>query len=145
MKASAKNLLSIIKEPKQFIIPIYQRTYSWQFKQCELLLNDIQASQSEQGHFIGSIVYFQPDIHTIAEINKYLVIDGQQRLTTITLLIAAIVKFIEENPDCAVDTTAKKLKNYYLFNAEEEDNDLYFKLGMENRIVPPYDHWHLLK
>ena len=134
MKASAKNLLSIIKEPKQFIIPIYQRTYSWQFKQCELLLKDIQeASQSEQGHFIGSIVYFQPDIHTIAEINKYLVIDGQQRLTTITLLIAAIVKFIEENPDCAVDTTAKKLKNYYLFNAEEEDNDLYLKLLLTRR------------
>lgn len=109
MKASAKNLLSIIKEPKQFIIPIYQRTYSWQFKQCALLLKDIQAaSNSEQGHFIGSIVYFQPDIHTIAEINKYLVIDGQQRLTTITLLIAAIVKFIEKNPDCEVDTTDRK-------------------------------------
>ncbi len=133
MKASAKNLLSIIKEPKQFIIPIYQRTYSWQFKQCALLLKDIQAaSTSEQGHFIGSIVYFQPDIHTIAEINKYLVIDGQQRLTTITLLIVAIVKFIEENPDCEVETTAKKLKNYYLFNAEE-DNDLYFKLLLTRR------------
>ncbi len=133
MKASAKNLLSIIKEPKQFIIPIYQRTYSWQFKQCALLLKDIkEASKSEQGHFIGSIVYFQPDIHTIAEINKYLVIDGQQRLTTITLLIAALVKFIEKNPDCVVDTTAKKLKNYYLFNAEE-DNDLYFKLLLTRR------------
>lgn len=133
MKASAKNLLSIIKEPKQFIIPIYQRTYSWQFKQCALLLKDIQeASKFEQGHFIGSIVYFQPDIHTIAEINKYLVIDGQQRLTTISLLIAALVKFIEENPDCEVDTTAKKLKNYYLFNAEE-DNDLYFKLLLTRR------------
>jgi len=133
MKATAKNLLSIIKEPKQFIIPIYQRTYSWQFKQCALLFKDIQAaSKSEQGHFIGSIVYFQPDIHTIAEINKYLVIDGQQRLTTITLLIASLVKFIENNPDCAVDTTAKKLKNYYLFNAEE-DNDLYFKLLLTRR------------
>lgn len=133
MKASAKNLLSIVKEPKQFIIPIYQRTYSWQFKQCTLLLKDIKAaSSSEQGHFIGSIVYFQPDIQTIAEINKYLVIDGQQRLTTITLLIAAMVKFIEENPECSIETTAKKLKNYYLFNAEEE-NDLYFKLLLTRR------------
>ena len=133
MKASAKNLLSIIKEPKQFIIPIYQRTYSWHFKQCALLLKDIQeASKSEQGHFIGSVVYFQPDIHTISEINKFLVIDGQQRLTTITLLISAIVKFIEKNPDCGIDTTAKKLKNYYLFNAEE-DNDLYFKLLLTRR------------
>jgi len=133
MKASAKNLLSIIKEPKQFIIPIYQRTYSWHYKHCALLLNDIQeASKSEKGHFIGSIVYFQPDIHTLAEINKYLVIDGQQRITTITLLIAALVKFIENNPECEVDTTAKKLRNYYLFNAEE-DNDLYFKLLLTKR------------
>lgn len=128
MKATAKNLLSIIKEPKQFIIPIYQRTYSWQHKHCVLLLKDIQAAAaSEKGHFIGSIVYFQPDIHTIAEINKYLVIDGQQRLTTISLIIAALVKFINNNPDCKVETTAKKLNNYYLFNAEE-NNELYYKL-----------------
>ena len=129
MEASVKNLLSIISVPKQFIIPIYQRTYSWQYKQCELLLKDIQEpSKSEQGHFIGSIVYFRPGTDTIAAIKEYLVIDGQQRLTTITLLIAALVKFIENNPDCKVDTTAQRLKNYYLFNAEEEDNDLYYKL-----------------
>jgi len=128
MKASAVNFLSIIKEPKQFNIPIYQRTYSWKKKQCQILLKDIlSASDSEHGHFIGSIVYFQPDIHAIAEINKYLVIDGQQRLTTITLLIFALVKFIEANPDTDIESTAKKLKNYYLFNAEEED-ELYFKL-----------------
>lgn len=128
MIASAKNLLSIIKEPKQFVIPIYQRTYSWQIKQCDLLFNDIlEAADAEQGHFVGSIVYFQPDIHSIAEIDKYLVIDGQQRLTTITLLILALVRFIEKNPDCEIETTAKKLKNYYLFNSEE-DNDLYYKL-----------------
>jgi uncharacterized protein with ParB-like and HNH nuclease domain len=133
MKASAKNLLSIIKEPKQFVIPIYQRTYSWQPKQCVQLLKDIQAAaNSEQGHFVGSIVYFQPNIHTIAEIHEYLVIDGQQRLTTITLLIAALVKFIEENPDANIGTTAKKLKNYYLFNAEEE-SDLYYKLLLTRR------------
>ncbi len=134
MKASVKNLLSIIGAPKQFIIPIYQRTYSWQHKQCDLLLEDIQkvAKSDEQGHFIGSIVYFEPDVHTISEISKYLVIDGQQRLTTITLLIAALVKFIENNPDCEIDTTAKKLSNYYLFNAEE-DNDLYYKLLLTRR------------
>jgi uncharacterized protein with ParB-like and HNH nuclease domain/predicted transport protein len=133
MKASAKNLLSIVKEPKQFIIPIYQRTYSWKATQCKQILKDIiSASDSDYGHFIGSIVYFQPDINAIAEINKYLVIDGQQRLTTITLLIAALVKYIEDNPDSNIDTTAKKLKNYYLFNAEEE-TELYYKLLLTRR------------
>jgi len=133
MKASAKKLLSIIKEPKQFVIPIYQRTYSWQSKQCVQMLKDIKAaSDATQGHFIGSIVYFQPNIHTIAEIHQYMVIDGQQRLTTITLLIAALVKFIIENPETDIGTTAKKLKNYYLFNAEEE-SDLYYKLLLTKR------------
>ncbi|AWV98483.1 DUF262 and DUF1524 domain-containing protein [Arcticibacterium luteifluviistationis] len=133
MKASAKNLLSIIKEPKQFVIPIYQRTYSWQPKQCVQILKDIKAAaDSEQGHFIGSIVYFQPDIHTIAEIHKYLVIDGQQRLTTITLLIAALVKFLEDNSNTDIGTTPKKLNNYYLFNTEEED-ELYYKLLLTKR------------
>ena len=41
MKASSNNLLSIIKGPRQFVIPIYQRTYSWQLVQCNQLLNDI--------------------------------------------------------------------------------------------------------
>ncbi len=133
MKASAKNLLAIIKEPKQFVIPIYQRTYSWQYKQCVQLLKDIQnTADSDKGHFVGSVVYFQPDIHTIAEIHKYLVIDGQQRLTTITLIIAALVKFLDKNPNAEIETTSKKLKNYYLFNAEEE-TELYYKLLLTRR------------
>ena len=62
MKASSNNLLSIIKGPRQFVIPIYQRTYSWQLVQCNQLLNDILRISNDsavQGHFIGSIVYFQ--------------------------------------------------------------------------------------
>ena len=139
MKASAKNLLTIIKEPKQFVIPIYQRTYSWQIKQCNQLLLDILdiEKNGDQGHFIGSIVYFQPSIHTIAEIPEYMVIDGQQRLTTVSLLIAAIAKFLEDNPSVSIDTTVKKLQNYYLFNAEEENN-LYFKLLLTRRDKDTY-------
>ncbi len=100
-----------------------------------MLLKDIEeAAKSEQSHFVGSIVYFQPDTHARSQIDKYLVIDGQQRLTTITLLIAALVRFIEENPGCESGTTATKLKNYYLFNAEEEKGgDRYYKLLLTKR------------
>jgi len=138
MKASSANLLSLIKGPKQFVIPIYQRTYSWHQVQCEQLFKDIlrisdhSSDQTEnQGHFIGSVVYFQESIHTVSDAPRLLVIDGQQRLTTITLLIHTLAEFVGEHPDL-LETNATKLKNYYLFNAEE-DNDLRFKLLLTRR------------
>jgi uncharacterized protein with ParB-like and HNH nuclease domain/predicted transport protein len=134
MKASSANLLSIIKGPKQFVIPIYQRTYSWHKSQCEQLFKDIlRISQIDNihGHFVGSVVYFQESIHTMTDVPKLLVIDGQQRLTTISLLIAALAEFIKEN-DTKIDTNATKLQNYYLFNAEEE-GELRFKLLLTRR------------
>ena len=75
MKASSANLLSLINGPKQFVIPIYQRTYSWHQVQCEQLFKDIlriSDNSSElaesQGHFIGSVVYFQESIHTVSDV-----------------------------------------------------------------------------
>lgn len=129
MKASSANLLSVIKGPKQFVIPIYQRTYSWHQSQCEQLFEDVvRISQSENihGHFLGSVVYFQESIHTVSDVPKLLVIDGQQRLTTITLLISALAEFIKDN-EVDIETNVTKLQNYYLFNAEE-DGELRYKL-----------------
>lgn len=129
MKASSANLLTVIKGPKQFVIPIYQRTYSWQLAQCDKLLKDIiriSKNDNLQGHFLGSIVYFQEDIHTISDVPKLLVIDGQQRLTTVSLLILALAHFLKNNP-VELDTNANKLFNYYLLNSDE-DNDLRYKL-----------------
>lgn len=129
MKASSANLLSVIKGPKQFIIPIYQRTYSWQKDQCNQLFSDILRIGRDTAttvHFVGSIVYFQESIHNVCDVPKLLVIDGQQRLTTVTLLIAALAEFIRDS-SVEIDTTATKLQNYYLFNAEEE-SELRYKL-----------------
>ncbi|WJK01955.1 DUF262 and DUF1524 domain-containing protein [Elizabethkingia anophelis] len=105
------------------------RTYSWQLSQCNQLLSDIiRISQDDnlQGHFLGSIVYFQEDITTISDVPKLLVIDGQQRLTTVSILIMALAHFSKNN-EIEIDTNATKLFNYYLLNAEEE-NDLRYKL-----------------
>jgi uncharacterized protein with ParB-like and HNH nuclease domain len=105
MKAASANLLSIIKGPKQFVIPIYQRTYSWHQVQCEQFFQDIlrindnqQALADSQRHFLGSVVYFQESIHTAADVLRLLVIDGEQRLTTNTLLITALAEFISRHP-----------------------------------------------
>ncbi len=136
MKAASANLLSLIKGPKQFVIPIYQRTYSWHQAQCEQLFKDILRISSDdqslaQGHFVGSVVYFQESVHTVSDVPKLLVIDGQQRLTTVTLLIAALAQFVKTNePD--IKTNATKLQNYYLFNAEE-DGDLHYKMLLTRR------------
>jgi uncharacterized protein with ParB-like and HNH nuclease domain len=73
MKASSANLLSIIKGPKQFVIPIYQRTYSWHQAQCEQLFKDIiSISQNDNihGHFVGSVVYFQQSNHIVADVKN---------------------------------------------------------------------------
>ena len=152
MKATSANLLSIIKGPRQFIIPIYQRTYSWLLPQCNKLFNDIlkiSSNESMQGHFIGSVVYFQESIHTVSDVPKLLVIDGQQRLTTVTLIVIALAEFIRDN-DVEIDTTFTKLQNYYLLNAEE-DSELRYKLlltkrdketliNLINGIEPAEDH-----
>ncbi|MBL7886570.1 MAG: DUF262 domain-containing protein [Flavobacterium sp.] len=134
MKATSANLLTVIKGPKQFVIPIYQRTYSWLIPQCNKLFNDIlkvSTDENLQGHFIGSVVYFQESIHTVSDVPKLLVIDGQQRLTTVSLLIIALAEFIKEN-EVSIDTNFTKLQNYYLLNSEEE-NELRYKLLLTRR------------
>ncbi|SEJ41690.1 Predicted transport protein [Dyadobacter koreensis] len=134
MKASSANLLTVIKGPKQFVIPIYQRTYSWQISQCNKLLNDIlkvSADPTLPGHFIGSVVYFQESIHTVSDVPRLLVIDGQQRITTVSLLIAALADFMKKH-ESSLDTNFSKLQNYYLLNPEE-DGDLKYKLLLTKR------------
>jgi uncharacterized protein with ParB-like and HNH nuclease domain/predicted transport protein len=134
MQAKSANFLTVIKGPKQFVIPIYQRTYSWQIAQCNKLFNDIlriSKNGNSPGHFIGSVVYFQENIHTVSDVPKLLVIDGQQRLTTISIMIAALAEFIRDNP-VEIDTNFTKLQNYYLLNPEEE-GDLRYKLLLTRR------------
>jgi len=129
MKANEANLFKVINQPQQFIIPIYQRTYNWKEKQCEQLFKDIlhiSRDDKRSGHFIGSIVYFQESIYTSSTVPQRLVIDGQQRLATITLIIAALLQKIKEFK-IDIQVSEQKLRNYYLFNIEEED-DLKYKL-----------------
>lgn len=129
MKATETNLLKFLQGTRQFIIPIYQRTYSWTQPQCQQLWNDILragADEDVSGHFIGSVVYVERGLYTITSVPQVLVIDGQQRLTTVTLLLAALGRVIEER-GLSGETNHKKIENYYLFNSEEE-GELHYKL-----------------
>ncbi|HOW77005.1 MAG TPA: DUF262 and DUF1524 domain-containing protein [Candidatus Competibacteraceae bacterium] len=129
MKATEAKLLDFLKKSPQFVIPIYQRTYSWNEKECRQLWHDILrtgGNDTISSHFVGSIVYIEKGLSNLTSHEPMLVIDGQQRLTTVTLLIAALAKALSETEP--VDGfSPRKLRNYYLLNPEE-DGDRRYKL-----------------
>jgi uncharacterized protein with ParB-like and HNH nuclease domain/predicted transport protein len=129
MKATEAKLLSFLQKSPQFIIPIYQRTYSWTEKQCRQLWDDILRAGSSDAitvHFIGSIVYVEQGLSQVSHQSPLLVIDGQQRLTTVSLLLEALARAVGD--DEPIDGfSAPKLRAYYLTNALEK-GDRYFKL-----------------
>ncbi len=129
MKATEAKLLSFLQKSPQFVIPIYQRTYSWTDKQCRQLWDDILRAGSSDTiavHFIGSIVYVEQGLSQVTHQAPLLVIDGQQRLTTVSLLIEALARALGDGEP--VDGfSAAKLRHYYLSNPLES-GDRYFKL-----------------
>lgn len=129
MKATEAKLLDFLKKSPQFVIPIYQRTYSWTEKEVRQLWDDIlRAGQNDDisAHFIGSVVYVEKGLYSISAQSPLLVIDGQQRLTTVSLLIAALAAAIGEGEPIE-GFSPRKLRNYYLLNPEEE-GERHFKL-----------------
>ncbi|MGL2550592.1 GmrSD restriction endonuclease domain-containing protein [Helicobacter pylori] len=131
MKADAMKLLDFIgkSQEKQFVIPIYQRVYSWEKEQCKQLWDDIiktGGNDQIKGHFIGSIVFVHDGIYTTGH-NKLLIIDGQQRLTTITLLFIALRNHLSDEDELLEKFSPLKIQNRYLINSDEKD-DKRFKL-----------------
>ncbi|WQZ26086.1 DUF262 and DUF1524 domain-containing protein [Helicobacter pylori] len=122
MEADATTLLNFIKgnQKNQLVIPIYQRLYSWEKEQCKQLWDDIikiGGNDKMDGHFIGSILYVLDRItHSN---NALLIIDGQQRLTTITLLLTALRDHWSDK--------RKEIEDHYLINSDK-DGDKKFRL-----------------
>ncbi|HQD59068.1 MAG TPA: DUF262 and DUF1524 domain-containing protein, partial [Bacteroidales bacterium] len=132
MKATEANLLEFIKKSNQFSIPIYQRLYSWTEKECGRLWNDIMTvgSKNIPSHFIGSIMYIEKGLYQISKQEPLLVIDGQQRLTTISLLLEALARKIGDNE--VEGFSARKIRNYYLINPLETGDRKYKLLLSQN-------------
>ncbi|MFP6046346.1 DUF262 domain-containing protein [Helicobacter pylori] len=131
MKADAIKLLDFIgkSQEKQFVIPIYQRVYSWEKEQCKQLWDDIiktGGNDQIEGHFIGSIVFVHDGIYT-TNYNELLIIDGQQRLTTITLLFIALRDHLNDEDEFLEKFSHQKIQNRYLINSDEK-GDKKFKL-----------------
>ncbi|TPH51925.1 DUF262 and DUF1524 domain-containing protein [Helicobacter pylori] len=124
MDAEATTLLKFMEESQknQFVIPIYQRLYSWEKEQCQQLWDDIikiGGDDKMNGHFIGSILYvLDGNKHSG---NTLLIIDGQQRLTTITLLLTALRNHLSD------EVKRKEIEDHYLINSDK-DGDKKFRL-----------------
>ncbi|GAA9253047.1 DUF262 and DUF1524 domain-containing protein [Helicobacter pylori] len=130
MEADATTLLNFIKDNQnnQLVIPIYQRLYSWEKEQCKQLWDDIVktgGSDQIEGHFIGSILYMLDRItHSN---NALLIIDGQQRLTTITLLLTALRDHLNDENEFLKKFSRQNIQNHYLINSDEK-GDKKFRL-----------------
>ena len=127
MDATKGNIFTILNGNKQFLIPVYQRYYSWETEQCSRLWNDIVDMQKKDkdGHFVGSIVNIAEQAMPTG-VQKYMIIDGQQRLTTLSLLLIALRDYAEEHPEDGT-INARRIDNMLLKN-EYEDGDERYKL-----------------
>ena len=123
MEARDTDFLQLLDGRKQFSVPIFQRRYSWEKKHCEKLWDDVLrlGEDSENpSHFLGSIVYIEPKVNNASGVRELHVIDGQQRLTTLTLLLAALSRAIEgQNIDIGI--TSEELSDYYLNTRKTDD------------------------
>jgi uncharacterized protein with ParB-like and HNH nuclease domain/predicted transport protein len=127
LKANATKLLGFLHKASQFVIPIYQRNYSWDEKQCQQLWEDILrvGSNSDIGvHFIGSIVYVEGGQSQVTLQAPLLVIDGQQRLTTISLILEALARAVGDS-EPVEGFSAEKIRHNYLTNSLEKDERFY--------------------
>lgn len=124
MKATETKIQDFLSNVKtQFVIPVYQRNYDWTTGQCKQLLDDIlEAGMKDDmnAHFIGSIVYVHDDVYTASKIKELTIIDGQQRLTTLTLIYLALYKIAREMKN---ENLENEICETYLINkfASEEE------------------------
>ena len=136
MKAINRPFTDIINGNRQFIIPVFQRDFSWTREQCEQLWRDVKRAsngEADGAHFMGSIVYIGADLSSAA-FQSWLLIDGQQRLTTLTLLLIALRDHIKASSWSGGDDgpTTAKIDDYYLKNRHESGQRQY-KLVLRRR------------
>jgi len=125
MNAFKSNIYKYLGAPSQYLIPLYQRIYSWEREQCARLWNDIVTlhTSRREGHFVGSIVRIDEDAP--AGFTRAMIIDGQQRLTTLTLLLVALRDHVAACSDGGVNPD--KITNTLLLN-QYETGDARYKL-----------------
>ena len=127
MKASETKFQQMIEGTKQYIVPLFQRPYSWQLKEWDILFEDLlwlYENEDAHSHFIGSMVTM-PTTTNPQGIAKYLLIDGQQRLTTIFIILTVLRDITTQESE--LNRLAQKIEKLMLVNEFQDDED-YYKL-----------------
>ena len=156
MKASETKLQALIEGTKQYVVPLFQRAYSWDKKEWEMLWNDLielcETDSSPRTHFIGSVVTM-PTSSVPEGVAKYLLIDGQQRLTTIFVLLALLrdtakknhqEELAEEINDTLLINRYKKGSDHYKLQPTQVDREAFHNLihsktkSTQNKIIDAY-------
>lgn len=138
MQASETKLQQIIEGTKQYVVPLFQRPYSWKKSEWQALWNDLVElcnTENPRPHFMGSIVTM-PTTSVPEGVGKYLLIDGQQRLTTIFILLSALrdtAKQFEEELAAEIDNTIlvnpyKKGSDYYKLQPTQVDRKAFHQI-----------------
>ena len=122
MEANKRRYSELVGGSVQFVIPVFQRDYNWEEEQCQQLWNDIEriGRRGEGDHFFGPVVYIATTGQSAA-FTRWLLIDGQQRMTTVSLLMAAFRDHIKEYPSEAGVGPAK-IEHDFLLNSFEENH-----------------------
>ena len=137
MKANELPIFNFLQAPNvQFVIPVYQRNYDWTIKECGDLVNDIIAVEKEKRgtHFIGSIVFIHEGTYSTSEVKELVIIDGQQRLTTLNIIYVALYRYAKENN---LVQEAERLYNMFLTNqyVQKESSKLKLKQTDNNSLA----------
>lgn len=136
MQAKETRLQEIIEGTKQYVIPLFQRAYSWTNKEWKVLWKDIEElceKEKPRTHFFGSIVSM-PTTSVPEGVAKYLLIDGQQRMTTLFVLLALIRDKAAEQGN---EELANEIHNMLLVNSYKKGDD-YYKLFPTQVDRPQY-------
>ncbi|MHC5599740.1 MAG: DUF262 domain-containing protein [Nostoc sp.] len=130
MKASETTLRNLLEGGKQFQIPLFQRPYSWKKDNWETLWEDLMSlyNDDEKGfYFLGPIVT-QAELGTADGISRYIVIDGQQRFTTLSILLAALRNYLKKSDK----QIAEQIHEFFLINKYQKNDDFY-------KVLPTQD------
>ena len=140
MEAKRTGLLQFLQEPKQLILSDNENPYRWTEEQCRQLWDDILRLAQDDSipeHYFGSIMILEKGLFCTYEIPKLVLINGQKRLVTISLLLAALGKVADKDESRKSEITHKKIYDYYftnnLLNKDEDSEALYYKLVLSSR------------
>ncbi|WP_088810343.1 MULTISPECIES: DUF262 domain-containing protein [unclassified Listeria] len=135
MEGNVRHLTEYLRGASKLIIPVYQRNYDWKIENCKRLMEDLMMLEKEhrQTHFFGSMVVKPGNLS-----QEIIVIDGQQRLTTISLLLLALKNWMEAHQLTGERVNPANIENAFLMDAFSRDVDKY-------KLIPNSRDFHTYK